>query len=48
LRTTLGVALGIADRAWTIGDLLDATLAIEPDRPVRVKRNFTVIEGGRN
>jgi hypothetical protein len=48
LRTTPGVALDIADRVWTIGDLLDATLAIETDRTVRVKRNFTVIEGGRN
>jgi hypothetical protein len=35
LRTTPGVALGISDRVWTIGDLLDATLAIEPNRPVR-------------
>jgi hypothetical protein len=40
------VALGIADRVWTIGDLLDATLALEPNRPIRTKRNFTVIEGG--
>jgi hypothetical protein len=28
LRTTPGVALGIADRFWTNGDLLDATLAL--------------------
>lgn len=48
LRTTPAVALGVADRVWTIGDLLDATLAIEPNRPVRVKRNFTVIEGGKS
>ena len=47
LRTTPGVVLGVADRVWTIRELLDATLAIEPNRPVRVKRNFTVIEGGR-
>lgn len=47
LRTTPGVALGVADRVWTIGDLLDATLALEPNRPARVKRNFTVIEGGK-
>jgi hypothetical protein len=47
LRTTPGVALGVADRVWTIGDLLDATLAIEPNRPVRTRRNFTVIEGGK-
>ncbi len=47
LRTTPAVALGIADRVWTIGDLLDATLALEPNRPIRFKRNFTVIDGGR-
>jgi hypothetical protein len=39
--------LRIADRVWTIGDLLDTTLAIEPNRPIRVKQSFTVIEGGR-
>jgi len=43
-----GVALGVADRVWTIGDLLDAALALEPNRPIRTKRNFTVIEGGKN
>lgn len=48
LRTTPGVALGVAERVWTIGDLLDATLSLEPNRPVRVKRNFTVIEGGKD
>jgi len=32
----------VADRVWTIGDLLDATPAIEPNRPIRVKRSFTV------
>jgi IS1 family transposase len=48
LRTTPAVALGIADRVWTIGDLIDAVLPLEPNRPVRVRRNFTVIEGGKN
>jgi hypothetical protein len=47
LRTTPAVALGVADRVWTIGDLLDATLAIEPNRPIRTVRNFTVIQGGK-
>jgi IS1 family transposase len=47
LRTTPAVALGIADRVWTIGDLVDATLVLEPNKPVRVKRNFTVIDGGK-
>lgn len=47
LRTSPAVALGIADCVWTIGDLLDAALAVEPNWPVRVKRNFTVIDGGK-
>lgn len=47
LRTTPAVALGIADRVWTIGDLLDAALTVEPNRPIRVQRNFTVIDGGK-
>jgi hypothetical protein len=46
LRTTPGFALGIADRIWSIGDLIDAALAVEPNRPIR-KGNFTVIEGGK-
>jgi IS1 family transposase len=48
LRTTPAVALGIADRVWTIGDLIDAVLPLEPPRPARVTRNFRVIQGGRN
>lgn len=47
LRTTPGVALGVADRVWTIGDQIDAVLPLEPNRPVRVKRDFRVIDGGR-
>lgn len=47
LRTTPGVALGVADRVWTIGDLIDAALPLEPNKPVRTVRNFRVIEGGR-
>jgi hypothetical protein len=43
LRTTSGVA----DRVWTIGDLLDATLAIEPNRPIRTVRRSTVTRGGK-
>jgi len=42
-----GVALGIADRVWTIGDLIDAVLPLEPNKKIRVLRNFTVIEGGK-
>ena len=48
LRTTPTVVLGIADRVWTIGDLLDATLALEPNRPIRTVRKFTVIDGGKS
>jgi hypothetical protein len=47
LKTTPAVALGIADRVWTIGDLIDAVLPLEPNRPVRVQRNFRVIDGGK-
>ena len=48
LRTTPAVALGISDRVWTIGDLIDAVLPLEPNRPVRVKRHLPVIEGGKS
>jgi IS1 family transposase len=51
LRTTPAVALSIADRPWSIGDLLDAALAIEPPAPTETapdrRRRFRVIEGGR-
>ena len=47
LRTTPAVALGITDRVWTIGDLIDAVLPLEPNKPIRVTRNFRVIEGGK-
>lgn len=48
LRTTPAVAIGVADRVWTIGDLIDAVLPLEPNRPVRVTRNFRVIPGGKS
>jgi hypothetical protein len=37
LRTTPAVALGLADRVWSIGNLLDAALAVAPGqtRPQR-------------
>lgn len=47
LRTTPAIAIGVADRVWTIGDLIDAVLPLEPNKPVRVTRNFRVIEGGK-
>jgi len=51
LRTTPAVALGLADRVWTIGDLLDAALATLPVEPETTapgrRRRFRVIEGGK-
>ncbi len=51
LRTTPAKAIGVADRAWTIGQLLDAALATQPIAPVTTaperRKRFTVIEGGR-
>jgi IS1 family transposase len=51
LRTTPAKALGVADRAWTIGALIDAALATQPIAPVTTaperRRKFIVIEGGR-
>jgi hypothetical protein len=45
-------ALGVTDRAWAIGDLIDAALATQsitpvPTAPDRRKR-FTVIQGGKD
>jgi len=52
IRTTPAVALGIADRVWSIGDLLDAALAVAPADPTTTaperRRRFRVIEGGKN
>ena len=51
IRTTPAVSLGIADRVWTIGDLLDAALATQPIDPVVTaperSKQFRVIDGGR-
>ena len=51
LRSTPAMALGIADRVWTIGDLLDAALATQPIDPVVTapdrRKRFRVTEGGR-
>jgi hypothetical protein len=52
LRTTPAKALGVADRAWTIAQLVDATLAIAPALPTETpperRRKFIVIEGGKS
>ena len=50
LRSTPAMALGIADRVWTIGDLLDAALSAVPPVPTPTaperRRQFRVIKGG--
>ena len=50
LRTTPAVALGLADHVWTLGDLLDAALAVAPADPTTTapdrRRRFKVIDGG--
>jgi IS1 family transposase len=52
LRSTPAMALGIVERVWTIGDLLDAALATQPIEPATTapdrRKRFTVIEGGKN
>jgi hypothetical protein len=52
LRTTPANAIGVADRAWSIGDLIEAALATQPIAPTpiapRRRKRFTVIEGGRS
>ena len=50
-QTTPAMALGLADHPWSIGELLDAALAIDQgapeNAPDRQRRPFRVIEGGR-
>jgi hypothetical protein len=45
-------ALGVSDRAWTLGDLIDAALATQPITPVTTapdrRKLFTVIKGGKD
>jgi hypothetical protein len=45
------MALGIAERVWTIGDLVDAALATQPIAPKVTppdrRRMFTVVQGGK-
>jgi hypothetical protein len=49
LRTTPAVALGVADRVWTLADLLDAALATQPiaptETPAKRRARFKVIQG---
>jgi len=45
------MGLGIANRVWSISDLLDAALATQPIDPVVTapdrRKRFTVVEGGK-
>jgi hypothetical protein len=45
------MALKITDHAWSIGELLDAALAVAPRAPTETvpnrRRRFRVIEGGK-
>jgi IS1 family transposase len=49
---TPAMAAGLSDHVWSIGELLDAALAVTPPRPVGTpsarRRRFLVIEGGRS
>jgi hypothetical protein len=50
LKATPAMALGLADRPWTIGDLLDAALRTDPTAPENAPdrpRGFRVIQGGK-
>jgi hypothetical protein len=44
------MALGITDRVWSLGDLIDAALAVATPDPVETpperRRKFRVIQGG--
>jgi IS1 family transposase len=52
LRTTPARAIGVADRTWTIAQLVTAALALAPAMPTETppdrRRKFTVIEGGKD
>ena len=50
LLTTPAVQLGITDRLWSLGDLIDAALSMASLDPTETaserRRKFRVIEGG--
>jgi hypothetical protein len=52
LKMTPAKAIGVADRTWAIGDLIDAALATQPIAPVTTaperRKTFRVIQGGRS
>jgi IS1 family transposase len=51
IRSTPAEALGLTDHAWSVGELLDAALAVATPDPTETapdrRRRFRVIEGGR-
>jgi hypothetical protein len=48
LSTTPAVALGVAERPWTIADLMETALATPPIPPSRQIGRFRVIDGGQS
>jgi len=50
LRSTPAMALGLTDRAWSLGDLINAALAVATPDPTETapekRRKFRVIQGG--
>ncbi len=50
-QNTPAMALGITNHIWSIGELLDAALAVAPREPTETapdrRRRFRVIDGGR-
>jgi hypothetical protein len=51
LRTTPAKAIGVADRACTVSQLVDAALAVAPAMPTETppdrRHKFVVIDGGK-
>jgi hypothetical protein len=51
-KTTQAKALGVVDRTWTVGELIDDALATQPITPVpnapERRKRFTAIDGGKN
>ena len=50
-QTTPSMALGLTNHVWSIGELLDAALAVAPQGPTETaperRRRFRVIQGGK-
>jgi hypothetical protein len=51
-KKTSAKALGVVDRTWAIGELIDAALATQPIAPVPTaperRKAFRIIEGGKS